>query len=132
MRGAHDACTAVDRCPVEIFVSTLDGTYMHAASHLERNATGRLRIAERPLQLERRIDRVERIVEGSMDAVSGRFYDKAAIPLNRRASDRIVACQRMPHPLGFLLPESGAALDVGKEKSAKRAGIGHAGTWHRW
>src|SRR5437868_14861085 len=113
MRGAHDACTAVDRCPVEILVSALHGTDMHAASHLERNAARRLRIAERPLQPERRIDRVEGIVEGSMDAISGRFYDNAAIPLDRRASDRIVACQRMPHPLGFLLPEAAAAFGGG-------------------
>src|SRR5208282_1202732 len=88
----------------------------HSAAHRERNAVGRFGIGERLLEGERGGDRIEWVPEGAMDAIAGRLHYHAAMRLHRRPSEMVVARQRPPHPLGLLLPQPAAALDVGEEK----------------
>jgi hypothetical protein len=76
--------------------------------------------------LERRANCVERVVEHGMNAVARHLDDDTAIGLHRLARHRVVACQCLAHPLGFLLPEPGTAFDIGEKKRGKRALIVHA------
>ena len=123
MRRGHDARSAVDRRSKEIIVTTLDDTDMQSAPHGHCKAVGRFEVGERLLQRERGSDRIERIVEGGVSAVAGRLHDHAMVRLHDRARDRIVASQREAHPPRVMLPQTGAALDVGKEKRCGGYGL---------
>ena len=46
--------------------------------------------------------------------------------LHRRAGDRVMPRQCRLHPLGFLLPQAGAALDVGEQNGRDRGWLVHA------
>ncbi len=116
VRRAHDSRRTVDRAAEQVAVPLLDDAQMQTAAHLERDPVGDLRIAKRQLQRKRRIYRVQRIGEGGIDAVAGRLHDGSAVARDGRARQHVVPRERPRHPHGFLLPQPGAALYVGKEK----------------
>ena len=51
-----------------------------------------------------------------MHAVAGHLDDGAAVALDGRARQRVVARERRLHPLGVRFPQARAALDVGEEE----------------
>ena len=86
------------------------------AAHPQRDAMGRRRIGERQLQLQRGKDPVEGILECGIHADAGHLDDDAAVALDRRPDHRVVARQRVLHPLGLLVPKPSAAFDLGEQK----------------
>ena len=72
-------------------------------------------IAQCKLQLQRGMQRVERIAEHSMDPIAGRLDDEASVRFDGLAAERIMTCQRGPHALGLLIPQPRASLDVGEQ-----------------
>ncbi len=112
MRCIHDARGAIDHRAEEVVVAALIDAGVQAAAHAQRNADGRYGIGERNLQLQRRCQRVERIVEHGVKSVTGRFHDSAAVLLDCLAGQDVMTCQSRPHALGFLIPQSRAALYI--------------------
>ena len=127
MRSAHDPRPAVDCGAVEIVVATLDGARVNAAAHAQGKIVGSTGIGDCTLQREGCTDRVEGIIKSGVNAVACRLDDHAAVRLHRSARDCVMSRQCLAHPLGFVLPEPGAAFDVGEEKRRERTGIVHAG-----
>ena len=125
VRRTHDARGAVDRAPEEVAVAALDRTAVETAAHAQREAAVRRRLGERQLQFEDRRDRVERVVERGVHAVAQHLDDRAAMPLHGAADERVVARERRAHPLGLLLPEPAAALDVREQERDEAGGGGH-------
>ena len=104
MRCAHDARCAVDRSAEEIVVAALGDARVQPAADANRNAVGRLGIRERPLQLQRCTNCIERVRKGGMHAIAAHFHDVAAIMLHGSPDEHVVTRQGRPHPLGILLP----------------------------
>ena len=50
------------------------------------------------------------------------LHDVAAVTLDCRPGERIMASQRRPHPLRVLLPEASAPLDVGEQEGNRARG----------
>ena len=113
--NAHDACSAVHGTAEEIAVPALIDPCMHAATHQKRQAFRSLLVREQLLKSYRGVHRIERIVKGRVHAVARHLHDGALVSFDCSSQDRVVACQRQAHALGFLLPQAGAALDVGEQ-----------------
>jgi hypothetical protein len=109
MRGAHDARGAVDHRPEEVVVAAFVDAGVKTAAH---QPTFRLPVVQRKLQLQCRMQRIERIGKNGVKSVAGSLDDDAPVRFDGFAGKRIVACQRRAHALGFLLPQPRAALDV--------------------
>ncbi len=121
MRGGHDARRAVDRGAVVVVVAPFRDARVQAAACAQRQAAHPLELGERALQLHRGADGIEWIAEGRVQPVARLLHDVPAVPFHRLARERVVARHRRAHPIGLLLPEAGAALDVG-EKERRGAG----------
>jgi hypothetical protein len=95
------------------------------AAHAKCDVVCRRRIGDRALQLQRRANGIERIVERRVQAVADHLDDDAAMILDRRARQRIVARQRIGHALRLLFPQPRAAFDIGEEQgdAGRRAGV---------
>jgi hypothetical protein len=89
---------------------------MNAAADPEEQATRCIGFCQIALHLERCCDCIAWIVERSVYSVAGHFHHSAAIIRHGRAYNRVMVRQRGTHPLGFLLPKPGAALDVREKK----------------
>ena len=126
MRGAHDPRRTVDRAPEVIVIAPLDHSRMQPTAHAQRNTAGRRRIGQRLLHVQRRSERVQRIVEDGMDSIAGHLHHRAVAMLDRAARERVVRGQRLRHPSAVLLPQRGAALDVGKKKGRDCGWVVHA------
>jgi hypothetical protein len=64
---------------------------------------------------------VGRCVKGSAKGIAHGFEDVAAVGLNGGAEESVVAGQRLLHRFEVLLPEAGAAFDVGEQEGDRRA-----------
>src|SRR5204862_3479475 len=62
----------------------------------------------------------------SVEGIADGLEDGAAVGFNRGADQIVVAGQGVAHRLRELLPEPGAALDVGEQEGARRRGQGDA------
>ena len=80
----------------------------------------------RSCERQRGLDGIQWIVEFSMNTVARHFHDAAMVRLDGSACDRIVPGQGRTHPRRVLLPQAGAALDVGEEKGGNRGAGLHA------
>ena len=114
MGGAHDARGAIHLAAEEIVIATLHDPQVQAAAHPERNAVGRRGVAQCPLKCDDGVDSVHRVVEGGIDSVAGHLHDDSPVPLHGDARQGVMPRQRSRHPLRFLLPEPGAAFDIGE------------------
>jgi len=85
MGRAHDSRRTVDCAAEEIIVAALDHPPVQPATHVKGNAVGGRRIGQRLLQVNRRRERVERVIEGGMHAVAGHLHHCPAARLDRRA-----------------------------------------------
>jgi len=115
MRRAGYARGPIHRASEEIVVSTLVDACVQSAAHAQSDAASRFHVGERLLQFQYRADRIERVVEGGVDTIAGHLDYPAAMDLDRRLGNCVVARQCRPHPLRFLFPQANAALDVGKQ-----------------
>src|SRR6267378_4291463 len=129
MRSAHDARGTVDRRSKEVAAPALVGARVQSATHLEPDAPRTIRGGHLLLQLKHRDQGVKRAVEGRMYTIACHLHDRAAIAEHGRAGYRVVPRQRRSHPLGFRLPQPGAALDVGEEVGDWGRRLGHASTY---
>src|SRR5437899_3294509 len=116
MGRVHDSRRAVDHAAEEIIVAAFANPYVDTATYRKRNAVTNFRVRQILLQLHRGTDGVARIFECGVDSVAGRLHDDASMFLHRCPANRVMTCQRRPHPLGLLLPQTGAALDVGEQE----------------
>jgi hypothetical protein len=116
VRESHDPRRPVDRAAEEVAVAALLYPNMQAAAHLEGDTGGRTGVAERQLQVDRCVNGVERVSKRRMNAIAQHLHDPAAIFGNGRARDRVVARERLAHPLGMLLPQLRTSLDIGEQK----------------
>jgi hypothetical protein len=62
------------------------------------------------------VERVGSSGEGSTEGIADSFEDTAAMSVDGVPEEHVMARKRRGHGLGMLLPEAGAALDVGEEK----------------
>ena len=116
MCNTHYPRGAVDRAAEEVVVTALVDTGVQPATYPQGDAAGRFGVSERLLQLQRRAYGIEGVVEGGMDAIPGHFHDRAVVALHCGFRDRVVARQGRTHPFGLLLPQPGAALDIGEQE----------------
>ena len=117
MRSAHDTCGTVDHAAENIVVAALDDPRMQPAAHPQCNAVGRGRVGERLLQLNRRVHRIDRVIESSVNPATHHFHDGAAVILDRSPRERVVTLQCRLHTLGTLFPQPGAAFDISEQNS---------------
>ena len=101
---AHDPGSAIDRLAVEIVVAALVNAGVQPAAHAKDDASGCFGVSQIPLQIQRRVDCIERIVESGVDAVACYLDDCTAVPRHGCLGNRVVPRQSRPHPFGFLLP----------------------------
>ena len=125
MGCGHDAGRAVHLGAIKIMVAGFLGRRVQAAAQRQRQAGGGLWIGQRVQHLQGGGQRVQRIVKHGVDAVAGGLDQPAPVRPHRPASNLVVAGQRGAHALGVLLPEPGAALDVGEQKTDGGVGCGH-------
>ena len=131
MRGAHDARGTVDDGAEQVVAAALDHARMQAAADAQLDALGGRRIGERGLQRDRSLQRLGRIAERGIHAVAGHLDHHAATSFDCRAAKLVVMRQRGTHPFGRLLPQPGAALDVGEQDGGAKlvAGVHGMGAW---
>jgi hypothetical protein len=85
---------------------------------------------ERPLSLEGRTDRGVRGIEHGQQPVAGGLDDDATAAPHSRSQQAIVRLERGGHRLELILPEAGAAPDVGEQERARDRGlIDHVELW---
>ena len=118
VRRPHDALGTVDRAAEEVGIARLDDARVHATADIERDRLGRRGIGQGQLDRERRLDRVERIVERGKNAIAQHLDHHTASVLDRLAQDRVVPCHRLRHAHRFLLPQAGAPFYVGEQERA--------------
>ena len=116
MRGGQQPGDPVQRRPEVVALARLGRAGVQG--HADLDARGL-----RPgLRRERRRGRAggrERVARGGerrAERVADGLEDAAVVPLDGFAQESVVASQCGPHRLGALLPEPGAALDVGEEE----------------
>ncbi len=126
VRGAHDARGLVDDRAEVVALAPFDGADVQRATHPQWNAKRCRGIGQGALDRYRRMQPVERIVEGGVDAIASRLHDGAVVRLDRGAQERVVARQRGPHAVRVLRPQPGAPLDVGKEQGLDCRYVVHA------
>ena len=107
----HQACGAVD-VGAEVVAVALDGFTGMDSDAYRREALG----LQRPLGLDRGLDRVTGAGERDREAVATGGEDVAAVLRDRAAQDRVVSCERVVHRRGVVLPPSGRTHDVGEEE----------------
>ena len=122
----HDPRGAIDRTAKEILIASFYRACMQAGAHPKGHVIRRGELLERLLQHRRRAQRIQRIAKRGIHAVTGHFDDDAAVLLDGLPRQRIVRSECPGHPLAFLLPEPGAALDVGEKKSRQSWRAVHA------
>jgi hypothetical protein len=125
VRNAGDACGAVHDTAEVIVVTTLDSPCVKAAAHFERNPGSRRRIGERLLQLQCRPQCIARVIKHGMRTVADHLDNDAAMRFHCCAHERVVPRECGRHPLGMLLPQLRAALDVGKKNDQRFVGVAH-------
>ena len=117
--GGHDARRAVQgRAEVVALARRrLPGVQPHANAEWSGLAP---RLFQKVLLgAEAGADTVDGRVEDGHEAVADRLHDLAARALDGAAQDGVVALERLLHGLLVLLPQAGAALDVGKEEGER-------------
>ena len=97
VRRAHDARGTVNRVAEEVVIARLDDARVHATADLERDSVGRPGIDQRKLDRERRLDRIERIVECGVYAVAQHLDHDTASMLDRLSQDSVVPRHRVRH-----------------------------------
>ena len=123
--GTHDPRRTIDGAAEIVVVAPLDFAKMQPAAHAQRQSGRRLGIGEPALNGHGGVESKDGVVEGRVHPVAGHLHDGSVVGCDGAADDRVVVRQRGPHPLGLLLPELRAALDVG-EKEGYRAGHGRS------
>ena len=114
--SAHDACRAIDRAAIEVAVAPFVDSRMQSAAQRQRQAVRCIRRRKLLLDLESGDQRIERAVKRGVHAVAGHLHDRSAVAFDRCFGDGIVTRHHRRHPLGLLLPEPGAALDIREKK----------------
>ena len=66
---------------------------------------------------------IERIAKCSVQTVANHLYNDSVVAIYRCTYQHVVACERRGHSLTLLLPQAGAAFDVGEEESNDARGI---------
>ncbi|HEU0202787.1 MAG TPA: hypothetical protein VFR86_20445 [Burkholderiaceae bacterium] len=127
VRCVHDARGTVHFAAVEVVVTPLVDAAMQSATHAQLDAVALVGSGQRLLHFEHGKHRVERAVEGGVNAVPLHLHDDTAMALDGRARDGVMARERRAHPLRILFPETGAALDVGEEVGNGTSRLRHAG-----
>jgi hypothetical protein len=56
-----------------------------------------------------------------VQTVANHLYNDAVVAIYRCTDQRVMACERHGHPLTLLLPQAGAAFDVGEEEGGGRS-----------
>src|SRR4030095_7170959 len=126
VRGSHYASRTIDRPAKALVVAVLADYPVQSTAHAKRYTVGRGWILQSLLQLQRCADRIERILENSVNAIAGHLYDDAAIVLHCAAGDRVMARQRRSHPFRLFVPQPRAALDIGEQEYRDSGLIVHA------
>jgi hypothetical protein len=125
VRDTHDAGRAVDRRAEVIVIAVLDDARMQAAPNTQRKSRRFLYIFEPPRQLDDRHHGVQRIAENRVDTIAGRLDERTLPRFDGGARERIMAGERVAHALGLLVPQPGAALDVGEQERRDRGLLLH-------
>ena len=113
------------RHPVEhrsevVAVAALGGSGVDRHPDAERPGCAPGVRGKRPLSGDRRPDRGVDAVEHGKQPVAGRLDDGPAGSFDRGCEQAIVGFERDGHRLAMVLPEAGAALDVGEQERPRR------------
>ena len=126
MRHAHDAGGAIHLGAIKIVVARFGCRAVQTAADAQRQAGGCSCIGQRVLQLQHRQQGLQRLLEDGVDAVARAFDDAPTVRLHGASVECVVPGQRGTHQVGLLLPQAGAALDVGEQETdGGRGGSGH-------
>jgi hypothetical protein len=115
----HDSRRPINRAAEEVIISTLHNAHMHPGTNREHDPTSRSRISDRELQLKRRLNRIERVLECGVYAVAHHFHDGAVVQFHGGLRQLVMPRQCEPHPLRFALPQTGTAFNVSEEKGER-------------
>jgi hypothetical protein len=85
---------------------------------MDRHAHPELRqfLLERALGGDGCLHRTKGVGKSRAERIAHRLEDVAVVGSDRLVEEGVVTGERFPHRLGLLLPEAGAAFDVGEEK----------------
>src|SRR5688500_14978877 len=123
MRGRHQALhMAQSKIPAIITVRLhicLSAVNAHAYSNRRRSPGFHLQLS---LCLQRGLQRLARIVEGSGKRVTNNLKDKSIVSLNALSQNFVMARKQGGHVLRMLLRKLGAAFDIGKKKCHRTSG----------
>ena len=122
MGSAHDSRAPVHRAAEQIVIAPFDETDVQADPDSQRKSFGRHRIGQRALHRDRRGKALLWIGEGRIHSIAGRLHDGAGVALDGIADDEVVVRQRSRHPIGVLVPQPRAALDVREQDSDSVSG----------
>jgi hypothetical protein len=114
--GLHDPCGSVDGATEHVVIAALDHPQMESGAHAQRDMIVCGQTRERLLQDRSGVKRVQRVPESGVHPVAGHFHDHATVSFHRLPRQGIVFRQGERHPLPLLLPQAGAALDIGEKK----------------
>ena len=93
VRDAHDPCGAVHLRAEKSLSRRSTKPAVQSAAAPERESIRRALPRRASAAAPRRADRIQRIDEGRMHAVAGRFHDHAPMVSRRRPGHRIVPCE---------------------------------------
>ncbi len=127
MGSGHQAGEAIESGSEVIPVMGLSGDGMHRHPNSKRAIhRGPALRCQRPLCIEGRGYGIRSGGEGGLDGIADGFEEHAVVCLDCCPQERVVALDRRRHRRLVLLPERGAALDVGEEEGDGAGGeIGH-------
>ena len=123
--GAHDSRCTVYRTAEVVFVAALCQTDVDTAARAQLETFGVRFVGDRLLEVERRLDGVERVVEDGAHAVAGHLHDVAAVFFHGGTPDVIMRGQRPLHAHRFLFPQSRTTLDVREQERQDETGFIH-------
>ncbi len=108
--------STVHRYPEVVGVPDFHVAGVDSHPHVQRTHHTPIERHELSLGVLRRANRVLHRGEDRDHTVAGVFGDGPGVAFDGVGDDRVVACQRHPHPLGLGLPQRRGFLDVGEEE----------------
>ena len=128
--GVHHPCDAVERRAEVVAVAQFRRPGVQAHPHADDRPSRPRLDGERLLRGQRSGQPVRRRGEGGIERVAAGLEDVAAVLADRLAQQDVVARQGHAHEVGILLPQPGAAFDVGEQEGDRPRR--HRDRWRRF